>query len=76
MTKLTPMLKLLKDAGAEGFANTVMIEIGALEQLRQAIISDFGKSREPVLHVTKHMACDYDLKELTPLYDLPEWRDK
>jgi len=70
--KLTPMVKLMQDAGAEGFANTVMIETGALEKLRKAIISDFVNGLEP----DYIQIIDIDGHEHDNLFDLLEWRNK
>ena len=84
MTKqLTPMVKLMLDAGAEGFANTVMIEDGELEKLRQAIIRDFVSTLEPVAWCDAggHLWWECQRKHFPqttdkPLYDLSEWSNK
>lgn len=90
MTKqLTPMVKLMLDAGAEGFANTIMIEDGELEKLHQAIIRDFVSTLEPVHSQFFDVNKWYDYlnekhKKNTieagylhrDLYDLSEWSNE
>lgn len=93
MTKLTPIEELADKHCSETFNHAFKCEYSyeftepQLEALRQAIISDFVKSLEPVGYSWKCQAIgDIRFEQLgvgriapsgtIPLFDLSEWKDK